>query len=104
MFYHCDFYFLPNLPASNLLNYHALLTGTVLFCESLEPGANQIINYAENCMAAVGCRAVYSCEENYELIGDTVRTCTETQNKNAWSGTAPNCTMSKNIYFVRQVK
>ena len=104
LFYCCDYNFLPNIPVSNLLNYHALLTGTVFFCDSLKPGTNQIINYAGNCMAAVGCRAVYTCEDNNE-IGDTVRTCTltvtETQNEIAWSGTAPTCeqTQSKNIYF-----
>ena len=33
-------------------------------------------------------RATYSCNTNYELSGDRVRTC---QNDGSWSGSAPTC-------------
>ena len=61
-------------------------------CDVLEPGDKQIILHADNCAVLVGCNVIYVCEEQYELKGNSVRTCTGAD----WSGTAPFC-ISKNI-------
>ena len=47
-------------------------------------------------MAELGCDAIYSCQDEFELMGDIVRTCTITKSGTAWSGIAPNCEWTQN--------
>ena len=56
-----------------------------VMCSTLPAPSNGRIDQEGN---RPGDRATYSCNTNYELSGDRVRTC---QNDGSWSGSAPTC-------------
>ena len=54
-------------------------------CDDLTPPANGDVNQPGN---SVGTVATYTCNDDFELIGDDMRTC---QEDGKWSGADPVC-------------
>ena len=57
----------------------------IVRCPNLSNPSNGRVNQRGN---RPGDRATYTCNSNYELVGDSTRTC---QNNGDWSGDAPTC-------------
>ena len=55
-------------------------------CGSLPDPANGAVSHAAG--TAFGQTATYSCNTDYNLVGDNTRTCQAT---GEWSGSAPTC-------------
>ena len=58
---------------------------TVVDCGSLTDPANGAVSLTNTTYNSV---ATYSCNNGYNLVGDTTRTC---QASGSWSETAPTC-------------
>ena len=56
-----------------------------VFCPDLEDPAYGIVDDGDN---RPGTKAVYSCNDNFELVGDYKRYC---QYDGTWDGEAPTC-------------
>ena len=58
---------------------------SVVTCPDLDDPDNESVNYDD---VEVGSTAEYSCNEEFELIGEDSRVC---QMNGTWSGEAPTC-------------
>ena len=65
---------------------HDFTSLTVVNCGNLTAPANGIVNHTAG--TTFGQTATYSCNTDYNLVGDRARTCQATGN---WSGNAPTC-------------
>ena len=65
---------------------HDFTSLTAVDCGNLTDPANGIVNHTAG--TTFGQTATYSCDTDYNLVGDRARTCQATGN---WSGNAPTC-------------
>ena len=84
-------------------NLFLLITVTTLYiesltCEELSPPDNGEISLAlgpNSLSHGLGSVATYSCDPGYTLVGETTRTCEDTNGgtvtTGTWSGTPPHC-------------
>ena len=63
-----------------------LLISAVVDCGNLTGPANGSVNHTAGTIFRQ--TATYSCNTDYNLVGDSIRTCQTTGN---WSGSAPTC-------------
>ena len=63
-----------------------LFLATVVDCGSLPDAPNGSVDHTAG--TSLGQTAIYSCNTDYNLVGDSTRTCQATGN---WSGSAPTC-------------
>ncbi len=71
-------------------------------CEALVAVANQVISYPGGCSVEINCQALYSCSDNYELMGGaSLRTCSLPSDMiPVWSGVAPTCQLRSKLMCV----
>ncbi len=71
-------------------------------CEALAAVANQVISYTGGCSVEINCQALYSCSDNYELMGGaSLRTCSLPSDMiPVWSGVAPTCQLRSKLMCV----
>ena len=70
----------------------------VIDCGGLTDPESGQVTISPGIVAATGLNAVamYTCNDGYDLVGDTMRTC---QSDAQWNGTEPVC-MSKSLVFL----
>ena len=69
-------------------------THTVILCSGLTaPDNGEIVFSATSQLLDVGTTATYSCDLGYVLVGETTRTCEDTNSRTTgtWSGEDPIC-------------
>ena len=86
------FLFCNTLQSSTILDLCVFSHHTEIIC--LEPAtpANESLMLSSQHLG-VGVTAMYSCSPNYALVGETTRTCEDTNGgtTGTWSGTPPHC-------------
>ena len=68
------------------LEQEVIFPNAVVDCSSLTAPENGLVNVPTTIFNST---ATYSCNDGYNLVGDTTRTCLASGN---WSGDDPNCT------------
>ena len=80
-----------------------MIINTVITCPDLMvPDNGSIILQTTSKLLGVGTTATYSCDLGYGLVGQTTRTCEDTNGgtvtTGTWSGTPPYC---QGVVFLR---
>ena len=88
--------------AFQLDSLYLSITHTVILCSVLTAPDNGTIEFSTTSLQlGVGTTATYSCDPGYVLVGETTRTCEDTNSgtTGAWSGDDPIC---KNLFKSRK--
>ena len=83
-----------NLVWKDLKWFTKSIIQTVIMCSELTAPDNGTIEYnTTSQLLGVGTTATYSCDPGYVLVGETTRTCedTNTAANGTWSGVDPTC-------------
>ena len=99
---------MPNCQGNNsqfiqLDSLYLSITHTVILCSVLTAPDNGTIEFSTTAqLLGVGTTATYSCDPGYVLVGETTRTCEDTNGvtTGAWSGDDPICKNLSKTYFV----
>ena len=70
-----------------------IVVTSIKSCPQPTPPENGAVNGAD---FEVGATITYSCDQDYELNGDSTRICQESGGQVAWSGQAPTCESKNN--------
>ena len=89
--------------AFQLDSLHLSITHTVILCSVLTAPDNGTIEFSTTSqLLGVGTTATYSCDPGYVLVGETSRTCEDTNSgtTGAWSGDDPICKNLSKTYLL----